>query len=159
MIKAILAHDALGGIGYRNNIPWNVPDDLKFFKQTTLGHTVVLGRKTYDSLVAVGFVNGLPQRKTVVLSSRPKPENAVKDVEFYHKKSDLLLDHSSFFVIGGCEIYALFQDDIQQFYVSKIKKRYLCDTRIDPDTLFARFSSSTLLIQHHDFTTHLLETK
>ena len=50
MIKMILATDANGGLGFKNSLPWYIPEDLQYFKSVTDGQTVVMGRKTFESL-------------------------------------------------------------------------------------------------------------
>lgn len=52
-------------LGKDNNLVWRIPADMRFFKETTMGHTVIMGRNTYESIS-----NGLPGRKMIVLSSR-----------------------------------------------------------------------------------------
>ena len=56
-IKMIIATDCIFGIGKDNKLPWDCPEDLKYFKEQTLNDCVVMGRKTYESLP---FENGLP---------------------------------------------------------------------------------------------------
>ena len=67
MISMIVAMDANRVIGYKNKLPWYIPDDLKNFKQLTSNNVVVMGRKTYESLP---FQHGLPNRINVVVSSQ-----------------------------------------------------------------------------------------
>ena len=91
-------------LGKDNKLIWNLPNDLKFFRKTTNGKTIIMGRRTFESL------NGLlPNRHHVVLSSS---NNFPKEVEVY-KDLKTLLEHfnqvnEELFVIGGSSIYKLF---------------------------------------------------
>ena len=62
-------------LGKNNNLIWHLPNDLKFFKEVTSNHTIIMGRKTFDSLPRM-----LPNRKHIVLTSS---ENLPSEVEFY----------------------------------------------------------------------------
>jgi dihydrofolate reductase len=68
-VAAISAKDR--GIGYRNKLLWHIPEDLKRFKQLTLGHPIIMGRKTYESIVAV-LGKPLPGRHTIVVTRTPE---------------------------------------------------------------------------------------
>ncbi|MFA7345090.1 MAG: dihydrofolate reductase [Terrimicrobiaceae bacterium] len=86
-------------IGAGGKIPWHIPDDLKFFKRTTLGHVVVMGRKTFESLG-----KPLPGRENWVLSRTAQPEGA----GVFRHPSEIVPpgDGREVFVIGGAELYA-----------------------------------------------------
>ena len=86
-------------IGAGGRIPWHLSEDLKRFKRGTTGHTVLMGRKTFESIGKL-----LPNRRNVVLSSRPVP-----GVETYASLDEALAslkDESQVFVIGGGTLYA-----------------------------------------------------
>ena len=88
-------------IGLEGRIPWHLPADLKFFKRTTLGHVIVMGRKTFDSLG-----KPLPGRENVVLSRQPLDVPGVR----HAASPDEIVepaDGRKLFVIGGAEIYRL----------------------------------------------------
>ena len=76
MIKAILAHDAKYGIGKDNDLPWPKNEaDMKWFKAMTLNHTVVMGRKTWDSLP----FKPLPNRHNIIVTSNEIDTAGLKD--------------------------------------------------------------------------------
>ena len=66
-LSCIFACDESYGIGKNNELPWSIPDDLKYFKEITKGATVIMGRKTYDSLP--NSVKPLPDRQNIVLTN------------------------------------------------------------------------------------------
>tara|TARA_Y100000310_G_scaffold339480_1_gene432251 strand:- start:1132 stop:1653 length:522 start_codon:yes stop_codon:yes gene_type:complete len=106
-------------------IPWTCPEDLKSFKELTSGNTVVMGKKTWESIGE----KPLPNRKNVVLSRgyTPGPEiDTSKTVNFWTLDIFFPLYNwgnieGKCFVIGGLKIYELLSDHIKEFYVSKIK--------------------------------------
>lgn len=111
-------------IGIDNKIPWNNPEDLRFFRMTTLNKTVVMGRKTFESIG-----KPLPERKNIILSRSIK-ENVVfpnKEVQVYAHIDDFLqqdINHKEVFVCGGEQIYNEFLKKglVQKIYISKIKE-------------------------------------
>ena len=103
-IHLIWAQDYDGGIGKEGQLPWKVSEDLKNFKKLTLNATVIMGRKTWDSLP----FKPLPNRRNIVLS-----HSNIPNVEVYSNTQDCLhvLQKEltpKIFVIGGASIYKLF---------------------------------------------------
>ncbi|AHI56386.1 dihydrofolate reductase [Listeria ivanovii] len=126
MIIFVWAQDRDGNIGKANKMPWYLPGDLQFFKKTTTGKTLVMGRKTYESLG-----KALPNRKTIVLT-RDK-ELHLSDAEVLHSRDevlDLANTGEPIYVVGGAEIYRLFMDVADKLIVTKI------DAEFDADTAF-----------------------
>ena len=85
-------------IGKNGKLPWHIPDDLKRFKRLTTGHTVLMGRKTFESLG-----NPLPRRRNVVLSSRDLP--GVETFSNLPEALKALEGEDVVFVIGGGEVF------------------------------------------------------
>ena len=103
-IHLIWAQDSNGGIGANGKLPWHVAEDLINFKSLTINSTVIMGRKTWESLP----IKPLPKRNNIVLSSK-KQDN----VETYHSFEDCLdickkKRLNKIFIIGGRSIYNLF---------------------------------------------------
>ena len=114
IIKLIWAQDSSGGIGINNKLPWHFSEDLQKFKSLTLNSTIVMGRKTWESLK----IKPLPKRKNIVLSSKK-----INDVECYKSIEELmnsLNNESSFFVIGGAQIYKIFYSLAHELHISFI---------------------------------------
>ena len=97
-IILIAAVGANGVIGRDNDLPWRIREDLQHFKQLTLGHTLVMGRKTYDSIG-----RPLPGRRTVVVTRQPDWE--ADGVEVVHTVEEALKQEGELYVAGGGEIY------------------------------------------------------
>ncbi|MFH1253087.1 MAG: dihydrofolate reductase [Candidatus Uhrbacteria bacterium] len=105
MLTLIAAVAANGVIGKNNELPWYLPEDLKHFKQLTTGHTVLMGRKTFESIVA-RLGKPLPDRKNIVITRQtdyPAPVGTFvyQDLETALKNHD----NEQIFVIGGAEMY------------------------------------------------------
>jgi len=105
-IHLIWAQENNGGIGKNGQLPWYNPEDLKNFKKLTLNSTIVMGRKTWESLP----FKPLPKRRNVVFSSR-----ILEDVETYNNINQFMkkLDAESIkkiFIIGGSSIYKVFYE-------------------------------------------------
>jgi dihydrofolate reductase len=94
----IAAVGANGVIGRDNDLPWRIREDLQHFKQLTLGHTLVMGRKTYDSIG-----RPLPGRHTVVVTRQP--EWSADGVQVVHTLEEALKQDGDVYVAGGGEIY------------------------------------------------------
>ena len=94
----IAAVGSNGVIGRDNDLPWRIREDLRHFKQLTLGHTLVMGRKTYDSIG-----RPLPGRRTVVVTRQP--DWSADGVEVVHTLEEALKYEGDLYVAGGGEIY------------------------------------------------------
>lgn len=102
-LSAIVATDRNGTIGRQGNIPWYLPADLKFFKRTTLGHPVIMGRKTFQSIG-----RPLPKRTNIVLSR--DAFFSATGIAVAHNLQEALanpavLEADEVFIIGGGELY------------------------------------------------------
>lgn len=122
MIKMIVAHDNLYGIGYKNELLFHIKKDLQRFKKLTEGHIVLMGRKTYESLP----VDILPHRINVVLTSDKnyKPRNS--NVIVVHSIEQVLNQYKSgtqdkdIFIIGGSKLYNEFIKYADVVYITSI---------------------------------------
>lgn len=127
-MKAILSADKNWGIGYQNRLLVSIPSDMKFFRQTTTGKVVVMGRKTLES-----FPNGMPlkNRTNIVLTGNKGYH--VKDAVIVHSKEELLeelkkYDTDDVYVIGGESIYRMLLPYCSTAYVTKIDQAFQADT-------------------------------
>ncbi|WP_412990274.1 dihydrofolate reductase [Pediococcus siamensis] len=131
MLAFIWAEDQNGIIGDDNHLPWRIPDDTQYFKQITTGHTVVMGRKTFDSFGA----RPLPQRLNVILTRQSnlketdnlKVSHSIHEILTQYDRSDRWL-----FIIGGKEVYAQFYPYVQRLYRTKIHAAFKGDTQMIP---------------------------
>ena len=114
----IVAVSANGAIGKNGKLPWHYPEDLKFFKETTLGSCVLMGRNTWESIR-----KPLPDRKNFVLTRSICTEK-LDEVTVISSKIEVasLLNGCchEVYIIGGGKIYDLFRDDISIWYITEI---------------------------------------
>jgi len=122
MLMMIFACDLNGVIGKNGNLPWRQSTDLQFFKKTTLGKTVVMGRKTWDSLPFP-----LPGRRNIVISRSKRDDVEVMSIEEVRE----LAETNDLFIIGGGEIYSTFIEE------SSIIYRTIIDSQIKDGDTFA----------------------
>lgn len=103
MISFVYAQERDGGIGYQNELPWHLPNDLKFFKAMTMGHTMLMGRKTFEAMDQ----RLLPGRKTVVLTNQADYGQDIEGLEVVHTVEEVLAlsKGQTLKVIGGAKIF------------------------------------------------------
>ena len=127
----IFAIDPTGLIGKENDLPWNYPEDLQYFKYITLNKTVLMGVKTFESIVS-RLNKPLPNRKSIVASldnfSYPGVE-VVNDLDKFLKEPH----DEEIFVIGGKTIYEYCLPYAERLYITHIKKVFEGDTYMDLD--------------------------
>jgi dihydrofolate reductase len=142
-ITLIAALDRKRAIGFDNALPWRLPDDLKRFKSLTVGKTVLMGRKTAESLG-----RALPERRNLVLTRSGRvPFEGMQAVSSLEEALALCGDQE-LMVIGGGEIYALALPRAQQMHLTHI------DTELQQaDAWFPSFDDNAWLetsSQNHD---------
>jgi dihydrofolate reductase len=127
-ISLIVAMASNRTIGINGQMPWHLSADLKRFRKITLGHPVLMGRKTYQSIGRV-----LPGRRNIIISRNP--DYKVIDCEVY---SSLVLamshcnDCEELFIIGGSELYKIMLPKSNFIYLTEIKKEFMGDTYFPP---------------------------
>lgn len=134
MIRIIAAMSKNNVIGRDNKLIWSLPDDLKRFKELTMGHYIIMGRKTYESIG-----KPLPGRKNIVISRNPNLK--IKGVEIF---SDILkaieYTNNNCFIIGGSEIYKQTIDLADFLYLTII------NANLNGDSYFPQIDSNWILI-------------
>lgn len=122
MISFIVAMDRNHVIGSNNQMPWHLPNDLRFFKETTTGNTIVMGRKTFESIGRV-----LPNRKHIVITKSttdfPNEVEVVHDIETIVKLSEDN-NEEELFVIGGGNIFKQLLPYADKLYVTLINETF-----------------------------------
>jgi dihydrofolate reductase len=140
IISLIVAMDEARGIGAGNQILWHLSDDLKRFKSLTMGHHVIMGRKTYESIG-----RPLPGRTTIIITRNPNyqaADGAKANVQVSLARSleqalamAQAAGESEAFVIGGGEIFAQALPLAERIYLTTVQAQFECDVffpRIDP---------------------------
>ena len=130
MLSIIVAKAKNNAIGKDNQLLWHLSDDLKRFKKLTTGHTIIMGRKTFDSLGRV-----LPNRKHIVFTQNPDFKVNDENVEVVHSMlqiQEYIENEEEAFVIGGAVIYNLLMPYTKKMYITEIDKEF------DGDVFFPR---------------------
>jgi len=139
MIKAILAHGLNGEIGQEGDMPWgrSLPKDLEYFKEQTIGETILMGRKTFESLP---FNLGLPIRYNIVLTNDHNTRSVSHGdgyfTEFCNMKIlGMLIDpDEDLYLIGGGSVYKQMEHLIDEYHITTVRQSYPeADTFFKPD--------------------------
>lgn len=124
-------------IGTQGTLPWDIPEDMKFFRDSTKGHVMIMGRKTFDSFGG----KPLPSRYHIVITRRPRevkftpvpssPVQIVASVDEAIRFAKTLTAQwgEEVFIIGGGEIYEQTMDTVDKVYLTKIHREFPGDTR------------------------------
>ena len=119
MISAIVAVDNNWGIGFNGDLLEHIPEDLKYFKTITTNNTVMMGRKTWDSLPK----KPLPNRTNIVITNNPNTYNDAEFMDLFDAKLYLIHNkNDDIFIIGGGKIYKELLPLCDRVYVTKIFK-------------------------------------
>lgn len=125
MISLIVAHDEKNVIGLNNAMPWHLPGDLAYFKRTTMGKPMIMGRKTFESIG-----KPLPGRTNIVITRDEK--YAKEGIVIVHSLEDALAqakkESEEIMIIGGEQIFRMTLPMADRLYVTKIEKQYEGDT-------------------------------
>ena len=122
MLSIIAAISENNVIGKDNKLLWHLSEDLKRFKELTTGHTIIMGRKTFESLGGI-----LPDRKHIVLTRDMNyniDSDWVKVVHDIEELKDYINDDNENFVIGGALIYKQLERYTQKMYITRIYKTF-----------------------------------
>lgn len=133
MISFIVAMDKNRLIGSNNQLPWHLPEDLKFFKRITMGHPIVMGRKTYESIG-----RPLPGRDNIVLTKNTafQPDGVIVIHSISEVKALETKYNDEIFVIGGAEIFKRTLSIVDRMYIT------LIDGHFEGDTYFPEFNKN-----------------
>lgn len=130
-------------IGNDNKLIWHLPADLKHFKNTTSGHTIIMGRKTFDSIG-----KPLPNRRNIIVTRNEELE--IEGCEIYHTLQDAIdacSKEGEVFIVGGAEIYRQALHAADKIYLTRIYADF------EGDATFPTFSLSewrlNIYVRHH----------
>lgn len=142
MIAALFAVDEIGGMGWKGSMPWpNNKDDMKWFKTTTQGQIVVMGKKTWES---PDMPTPLPGRSNVVFTNnffdcdeieqiRGDVCEALVTLQRHHRKKNI-------FVIGGPNLLLQSKPVLEKMYITRIPGEYLNDTSLNISSFLEDFT-------------------
>lgn len=144
MIVAIAAVDNNFGIGYNNKLLMSIPKDMELFKKLTTGNTVVMGRKTWDSLL----IKPLPNRNNIVISTQNLETNGEFTCLSLEEAKDFLSKDTeeTIFIIGGSQIYKELLPYCDRVVLTRMHKEFenvdSYFSNIDEDSKWKRYTST-----------------
>ena len=133
-LELVAAIAANGVIGRNGQLAWHLPDDLRHFKQLTLGHPILMGRRTYESIG-----RPLPGRRTIVISTslRERPHPEIEVAPSLEKALSLIADTTGpAFIIGGAVLYAAALPLVRVMHLTEV------DEPVEGDVMFPEFDRS-----------------
>jgi len=128
IISLIVATAKNGVIGIKNTLPWHLPEDLKRFKALTMGHHIIMGRKTFESLGRL-----LPGRTTIVITRNK--DYKIKDAIVVHSLEEAIQKASAdteIFLIGGAELYQVGLNFADKLYITEVQAEFEGDAYFPP---------------------------
>ncbi|NQE48173.1 dihydrofolate reductase [Herbaspirillum rubrisubalbicans] len=121
-LTIIVATDLNNGIGIRNTLPWHLPEDLAHFKRTTSGHTILMGRKTFESIG-----RPLPNRRNIVITRNAQWQHPGVETAGSLAQAAALAGAAPAFVIGGAQVYAEALPLVDRLIITRIARAFECD--------------------------------
>ena len=130
-VSIIVAMASNRAIGVNNDLPWHIPADLKFFKKTTLGKPIIMGRKTFDSIG-----RALPGRQNIVITRNKEwSHNGVDVVSSVEAAIAAAGDATEIMITGGAQIYEQALAGTDRMYITEI------EASVDGEAFFPEFSA------------------
>lgn len=162
MYELIVAVDIKNGISKNGNIPWNIPEEMKFFTYKTKNHTIFMGKKTYFSLPEKH--RPLKQRFNIIYTKTPQEYIPIMQEHFNVLFTDdasilpnfrNIIQHyeenAPIFIIGGSQIYNDFYHKCNVIWLSRIKQDYDCDIKLDIIKILSDFVLEEIIEENHQF--------
>lgn len=125
-------------IGANNQLPWHLPNDFKHFKAITMGKTIIMGRKTHESIGRI-----LPGRRNIILSSQL--EYTVPGGEVVHTIEEIATENSEQMIIGGAVLYEQFLNKADTIYLTMVH------ATLEGDTFFPVLTQDWLEVENQRF--------
>jgi dihydrofolate reductase len=126
-LTLVVAMDAQRGIGVDNKLPWHLPEDLAHFKRVTLGHPIIMGRKTFDSIG-----RPLPKRRNIVVTRNQDWRHEGVDAALSLQDAIALAGDEPASIIGGAQIFGEAMAVASRMIVTEIDHVFRCDTFFPP---------------------------
>ena len=126
-LSILLAHDQQRVIGYNNDLPWHLPNDLKHVKKLSTGNTLVMGRGTFESIG-----KPLPNRRNVVLTHNQNFQHDGVDV--IHSIDEIYNLPGHVFIFGGQSLFDKMIDKVDDMYITVLEGKFKGDTFFPPYT-------------------------
>ena len=134
MVSIIVAIAQNGTIGDKNALLWHIKEDMRFFRTTTSGHPVIMGRKTFESLGS----KPLPKRKNIVITRAERDFEGALTAHSLQEAIAMAEGDEEMFIIGGAQIYAEALSVADRMYITRVERDYEGDTSF-PDIDYSKW--------------------
>ena len=134
MVSIIVAIAQNGTIGDKNSLLWHIKEDMRFFRTTTSGHAVIMGRKTFESLGS----KPLPKRKNIVITRADRDFEGAFTAHSLKEAIAMAEGDEEIFIIGGAQIYAEALSVADRMYITRVERDYEGDTSF-PDIDYSKW--------------------
>ena len=134
MVSIIVAIAQNGTIGDKNSLLWHIKEDMRFFRTTTSGHPVIMGRKTFESLGS----KPLPKRTNIVITRADREFEGALTAHSLEEAIRLAGDDEEIFVMGGAQIYREALQVVDRMYITVVERDYEGDTSF-PDVDYSEW--------------------
>ena len=124
MVSIIVAIAQNGTIGDKNSLLWHIKEDMRFFRTTTSGHAVIMGRKTFESLGS----KPLPKRTNIVITRSDVKFEGALTAHSLEEAIAMAEGDEEIFIMGGAQIYAIAMDVADRMYITRVERDYEGDT-------------------------------
>ena len=124
MVSIIVAIAQNGTIGDKNALLWHIKEDMRFFRTTTSGHPVIMGRKTFESLGS----KPLPKRTNIVITRAEREFEGALTAHSLEKAIRMAGDDEEIFIMGGAQIYREALPEVDRMYITHVGRDYEGDT-------------------------------
>ena len=146
-MKAIMAMAQNRVIGVAGGMPWHLPEEFRFFKKTTMGHAIVMGRRTYESLG-----KPLPGRHNIILSRTMEPQSGITVIKDLDALKKLNIPSEEIFVIGGANVFQLLLPECDELFITQVHREVQGDTFLPP--FEQEFDEGRKILETNDFTVY-----
>jgi dihydrofolate reductase len=146
-MKAIMAMAQNRVIGVAGGMPWHLPEEFRFFKKTTMGHAIVMGRRTYESLG-----KPLPGRHNIILSRTMEPQSGITVIKDLDALKKLNIPSEEIFVIGGANVFQLLLPECDELFITQVHREVQGDTFLPP--FEQEFDEGRKILETDDFTVY-----
>ncbi len=124
MVSIIVAIAQNGTIGDKNSLLWHIKEDMRFFRTTTSGHAVIMGRKTFESLGS----KPLPKRTNIVITRSDVKFEGALTAHSLEEAIAMAEGDEEIFIMGGAQIYGIAMDVADRMYITRVERDYEGDT-------------------------------
>ena len=143
MVNIIVAIAQNGTIGDKNSLLWHIKEDMRFFRTTTSGHAVIMGRKTFESLGS----KPLPKRSNIVITRSDTKFEGALTAHSLEEAIAMAEGDDEIFIMGGAQIYAIAMDVADRMYITHVERDYEGDTSY-PEIDFTKWKLTS--VERHE---------